>query len=129
MASRSFASVNQGSAFYVNIVAVTAADSLDSTGAAANVAACSGAAGTVLVRDMGRTVRIASQGATSHVASAPINLVLRKVQIVSGASVMGAANVPLSNFVGLNDGVNGADYGVFYVRLCPGDAKWARISL
>jgi hypothetical protein len=128
MASRSFSTVRQGSAFYINVATTSASDSYTATGAAADFAAAAGNAGQVLVRDMGKTVRIASQGATAHVANASVALVLRKVQLVRDASVMGSANVPLNSFVGLNDGVLADPYGVFYIQLSP-VGKWARLSL
>jgi hypothetical protein len=137
--SRALANVRQGSAFYVNIVTVTAADSYDATGVVANVAHCAGNAGTVLLRDMGKTVRVAAQSNTNHVASAPISLVLRKVQVVrptDASSMSATTTAPLSSFVGLNDGVGGTAYDVFYIELCPASngaaadgGKWARLSL
>lgn len=141
MSTRGLANVRQGSAFYVNIVTVTTADSFDATGTVLSAAACSGAAGTVLLRDMGKTVRVAAQSNTSHVASAPISLVLRKVQLVRSAvaSAMSATTTaPLSSFVGLNEGVSGAAgvFDTFYIELSPAangaatdGGKWARLSL
>jgi hypothetical protein len=78
---------------------------------------------------MGKTIRVAAQASTAHAASVPISMVLRKVQVVRASSLMGTANTPLSSFVGLNDGVDGAAYDVFYIELSPVDGKWARVSL
>lgn len=140
MSSSGLASVRQGSAFYINVATVAAADAYDATGAAAAASTATafltsaGAAGGVLVRDMGKTVRIASQGATNHYGSVSVALVLRKVQIVRGGTVdsnMGDANVPLSSFVGLNEGVNGTEansFDTFFIQLSP-VGKWARLSL
>jgi len=132
--------VNQGSAFYINVAAVSSGsgnDVYDATGASValvSTSLSSVAAGGVLVRDMGKTVRIAAQGATAHAASVSAALVLRKVQLVRGGPVdsnMDAANVPLSSFVGLNEGVSGNAanaFETFYIQLSP-VSKWARLSL
>lgn len=138
MPANGLASVRQGSAFYINVATTAAGDAYDATGAAATLSSATtgvaGAAGAVLVRDMGKTVRIAAQGATAHVASASVALVLRKVQLVRGGPVdsnMGDANVPLSSFVGLNEGVAGEaanGFETFFIQLSPA-SKWARLSL
>jgi hypothetical protein len=98
-------------------------------GTAQLLAASSGLPGAVLVRDMGKTVRIAAQGATAHAASVSVAQVLRKVQLVRATvdSEMGAANVPLSSFIGLNEGVSGNaanSFETFYIQLSPTSA-WA----
>ena len=134
--SRSLANVRQGSAFYVNIVAVTLADTYlaDGTAATGTNFGALGAAGTVLLRDMGKTVRVAAQSNTSHIASAPISLVLRKVQIVRPvvASTMSATTTaPLSSFVGLNEGVSGNaanSFETFYIQVSP-VTVWATVAL
>jgi hypothetical protein len=139
MPASGLSNVNQGSAFYINVVATAATDAYDATGAAAaasssTVALTAAAAGSVLVRDMGKTVRIAAHGATSHYGSVSVALVLRKVQLVRGGPVdsnMGDANVPLSSFVGLNEGVAGTaanSFETFFIQLSPA-SKWARLSL
>lgn len=154
--TRSSANLIQGSRFFINVAAVnsdpasatTTSDAYDVTGAeialpgraaaAQWAAATTGAPGTVRVRDMGKTVRIASQGATAHAAGTGpgttvnallISLVLRKVQIVDTTvtSVMGAADVPLSNFIGLNEGVGGTIPDTIYIQLSPA-SKWASVS-
>jgi hypothetical protein len=78
---------------------------------------------------MGKTVRIASQGATAHAASVSIAQVLRKVQLVRATvdSDMPAANVALSSFIGLNEGVSGNaanSFETFYIQLSP-SSVWA----
>lgn len=150
--TRSSANTAQGSRFFVNIV-----DAVSGTGAASNVfdatgakvafvgrdpwtaatisplAAASNPPGTVLLRDMGKTIRIAAQGATNHAAAVPVSMVLRKVQIVETdvVSAMGAANVPLNSFIGLNEGVSGNaanNFETFYIQLAPVCA-YASVSL
>ena len=138
MPSSGLANVNQGSAFYINVVATAATDAYDATGAAAAGSSVTGAltaaaAGAVLVRDMGKTIRIAAQGATNHYGSVSVAQVLRKVQLVRATvdSDMPGANVPLSSFIGLNEGVSGTAanaFETFYIQLSP-VSKWARLAL
>lgn len=128
------ANVRQGSAFYVNIATVATTDALDATGTtAANTHLGSGAAGTVLLRDMGKTVRVAAQASTNHVTNAPVSMILRKVQLVKNSSTMSATTTaPLSSFVAVNDGVGGEvanGFDTFFIQLCPVNSKWARLSL
>ena len=138
-ATRSSANTEQGNRFFINVAAVTAAagsgNVYDATGAQValvNTALSAVAAGGVLVRDMGKTVRIAAQGATAHAASVSVAQVLRKVQLVRGGPVdsnMGDANVALSSFIGLNEGVSGNaanSFETFYIQLSPASV-WAAI--
>ena len=138
-ATRSSANTEQGNRFFINVAAVTAAAGsghvYDATGAQValvNTALSAVAAGGVLVRDMGKTVRIAAQGATAHAASVSVAQVLRKVQLVRGGPVdsnMGDANVALSSFIGLNEGVSGNaanSFETFYIQLSPASV-WAAI--
>jgi len=103
-------SKKQGSAFYVNISNVTYANALDETGSviSPNITTLNGSTGSVLLRDMGRTVRISDP--TKYVGA---NLVLRKVQIVENT---------INNFGGLNEGA------AFYIMLSP-VSQFARINM
>jgi hypothetical protein len=135
-ATRSAANTEQGNRFFINVAAVTSAagsgNVYDATGAQValvGTAQLNATAGGVLVRDMGKTVRIASQGATAHAASVSIATVLRKVQLVRASvdSDMPGANVPLSSFIGLNEGVSGNaanSFETFYIQLSP-SSVWA----
>jgi hypothetical protein len=140
---RSRANLEQGNRFFTNIATATSAAGsghvYDITGAQVALVGTTqlnAGAGTVLLRDMGRTIRIASQGATAHAASVPISQLLRKVQIVRGGaavqSVMSATGTtPLSNFVGLNEGVSGNaanSFETFYIQLSPASV-WATVAL
>jgi hypothetical protein len=138
-ATRSTANTEQGNRFFINVAAVSSGTSgnvYDATGAPVALVGTvltAVAAGGVLVRDMGKTVRIASQGATAHANAVSIALVLRKVQLVRGGPVdsnMGDANVPLSSFIGLNEGVSGNaanSFETFYIQLSP-TSVWASAS-
>lgn len=135
-ATRSAANTEQGNRFFINVAAVTSAAGsghvYNATGAQVALVGTAQLAanpGAVLVRDMGKTIRIAAQGATAHAASVSVAQVLRKVQLVRATvdSEMGSANVPLSSFIGLNEGVSGnADnsFETFYIQLSPTSA-WA----
>jgi hypothetical protein len=103
-------SKKQGSAFYVNISNVTYANALDENGSviSPNITTLNGSTGSVLLRDMGRTVRISDP--TKYVGA---NLVLRKVQIVENT---------INNFGGLNEGA------AFYIMLSP-VSQFARINM
>jgi hypothetical protein len=132
----SVANVNQGSAFYVNVVAIStvaAGDCYDATGTAFALGAPAPdapAAGTFVVRDLGKTIRVPAQS-----SSGTVQRVLRLVQrLDAGARTAGA--FPVSNgFVGFNDGVGGAaasgsnanGYQTFYIDVTEG--KFARLSL
>ena len=139
--TRSAANIEQGNKFFTNIAAVTAAagsgNVYDATGAQvalSSTSLSSAAVGTVVVRDMGKTIRVAAQGADNHAASVKISMVLRKVQLVRAtvASTMSATTtVPLSTFVGLNDGVSGNaanSFETFYIQVSP-VTVWATVSL
>ena len=108
-------SKKQGSAFYVNISNVTYANALDETGSviSPNITTLNGSTGSVLLRDMGRTVRISDP--TKYVGA---NLVLRKVQIVEQPG----SNTTINNFGGLNEGA------AFYIMLSP-VSQFARINM
>jgi hypothetical protein len=135
-ATRSAANTEQGNRFFINVAPVSSGAGgqvYDATGAPVALvgaaALSSAVAGTVLVRDMGKTVRIASQGATAHAASVSVAQVLRKVQLVrvSVDSELGAANVPLSSFINLNEGVSGNatnGFETFYIQVSP-TTVWA----
>lgn len=129
MSNRSYATTNQGSAFYVNINTVLPTNALDETGAAISppLTRLSGGPGSILLRDMGRTIRV-STASSNYAATPSVNLVLRKVQIVEQspiASSMPGNNAPINNFVGFNEGV-GSD--AFYIQLSP-VSLFARINM
>lgn len=121
-AARSLRSTVQGNSFFINITAFTpGVDSLDATGTAVAVAGLQGAqaAGALVLRDMGKTVRVpatSSSGSTQRI--------LRKVQRFDGGADT-TGTFPVTNgFVGFNEGVGGAadsstatGYETFYVEL------------
>jgi len=139
--ARYSANTEQGNRFFTNITTATSAAGsghvFDATGAQVALVGTTqlnATAGTVLLRDMGKTVRVAAQAAENHAASAKVGMVLRKVQIVRpvDASTMSATTTaPLSSFVGLNEGVSGNaanSFETFYIQVSP-VTVWATVSL
>jgi hypothetical protein len=135
--------VAQGNTFYINIATLAATDLLKADGSTATIAGKSswqtGAAGTVVLRDMGRTVRIPGQ---SFAAGNTVQRVLRKVQYVDNLAKSGlTAGVPTNGFINFNQGVGGgvadADlpgFQSFYIEITPissgtGVPKFARLAL
>jgi hypothetical protein len=111
MSATGLASTTQGSSFFINIVSVqVGVDTLDVTGAAITPAGMSGviAAGALVVRSLGKTVRVPG----GSVGNSTSQRILRKVQrFDGGADTM--ATWPVTNgFVGFNEGVGGSDNGV-----------------
>ena len=144
-AGRTTSSVAQGNAFFINVVSLLANDMLKADGSTATVAGrataafTAGAVGTVVLRDMGKTVRIPPQ---SNAASNTVQRVLRKVQYVDNLAMSGlTAGVPTNGFINYNEGVGGgvADAGLtgfqsFYIEITPissgtGLPKFARLSI
>jgi len=137
--ARAPSTTRQGSTFFINISTFTpGVDTLDSTGAPVAVSGFQGAqaAGSLVVRDMGRTVRIPG---TSSSSSSNVQRVLRKVQRFD-AGVLTAGPFPVTNgFVGFNEGVGGAadsvsavGYETFFIEVTPvsGTAtRFARLAL
>lgn len=122
-----FQNTSQGGAFFVNLTAFTAANhAYDASGNNVEVAGVNGgayAAGELLVRDLGKTIRVPGQ--TIDGVWNGRTRILRKVQIVGQANQVG---FPVTNyFIGYNEGVSGAQdvfqgalpsgYSTFYVDL------------
>ena len=117
---RMVANTERATQGYVNIIALgatTSADTFDATGATVTVVGlgASSSSGTLVVRDLGKTVRVpgTSNGSSSY------QRILRKVQRVD-ANAATEATWPVTNgFVGFNDGVGGstADYASFYIEM------------
>jgi hypothetical protein len=121
-AARGLSTTVQGNSFFINITSFTpGVDSLDATGAVTAVTGLQGvqAAGALVLRDMGKTVRVpatSSSGSTQRI--------LRKVQRFDGGADT-TGSFPVTNgFVGFNEGVGGAadsssntGYETFYVEL------------
>jgi len=132
----SLANVDQGNAFYINVGAVTAANILTATGAAATSwPAVFGAAGTtpvaaggLVVRDLGKTVRFpGSAGGLLR------QEVLRKVELVDTAALTVLVNgLPANGFVGFNEGSGPVATNVFYIAVKPNATnavKFAKLGL
>jgi hypothetical protein len=138
-ATRTRASNKRGEVFYTNLIAVTAADFLDSTGTALAVGMGTGvstAAAFVLnLRDMGTQVTIPGDytGSTRRV--------LRKVQLIasgaaSAATVAANANEGVSGVAtgttaSAQGNVTQPGYGAFYIEVGAVAAanKWASLVL
>jgi hypothetical protein len=109
-----FSTVAQGNAFFINIVAITTADLLDVNGSTTSVTGPAGwqsgggaAAGQVVLRDLGKTVRIPATNAYGS-----YQRMLRKVQKVDTPALTSSAFPVTNGFVGFNEGVGGsADAG------------------
>ncbi len=138
MSATGLASTNQGSSFFINVASVqTGVDTLDATGTAITPAGMSGAyaAGALVVRSLGKTIRVPAQGSTGT-----SQRILRKVQRFDPTCDTTVSAFPVTNgFVGFNEGVGGADNGVvsgyetFYIEASGGIAsgavaKFARLS-
>lgn len=111
----------QGSAFFVNVVGLVVGDAFTITGSGPNATveptpsggpfAAAQAAGTALLRDMGKTVRNTGASGTTGAVQA----IYRKVQLVGTT----AAN---------NEGVpDAATSQSFYIKVFP-TSKFARVS-
>jgi hypothetical protein len=112
----SVASPANGARFFVSINAASTiytAAGVSSTGPAAGV----------VVRDMGKTIRV--PGITT-VGSVTSQLILRKVATVNASRTAVPAGGIATNFVGFSEG--GQDTtNVYYINLY--DGKWAGLSL
>jgi len=122
-AARGLSTTVQGNSFFINITAFTpGVDSLDATGAPAAVTGLQGvqAAGALVLRDMGKTVRVPATSNGNNTSQR----ILRKVQRFDGGADT-TGSFPVTNgFVGFNEGVGGAadsasatGYETFYVEL------------
>jgi len=140
---RATSNVAQGNAFFINVAALAATDLLTANGTAAtfngsaNIVTAGGSVGGVVLRDMGKTVRIPATNATGL-----YQRVLRKVQFVDPGALTPLVNgVPANGFVNYNEGVGGAlDSGLtgfqsFFIEISavPSGAvsvpKFARLSV
>jgi len=126
-----FQNTSQGDAFFVNLTAFfPIQNTLDASGNAVEVPGVkylvspgnnySYPAGAVLLRDLGKTVRVPGQ--TLNAAYSGKLRTLRKVQMVGRSNQVG---FPVTNgFIGYNEGVTGAQdssnvggYASFYIDL------------
>lgn len=145
------ANTTQGSSFFVNLLTITnGTDTFDSTGAAATLTGLpnSFTIGGLVVRDLGKTVRVPAQSDGPNTTAN--QRILRKVQRVDANAATGQQDFPVTNgFTGFNEGVGGgADSGsgnlpsgfhTFYIDLgatatrgavnTGGVVKWARLSM
>lgn len=138
----SVANTNQGNAFYINLATLAAGDVMDSTGATATInfgaAVTSFTVGAMVVRDLGKTVRVPGSSSGSGTGNQRI---LRKVQRFDGNAATDGPFPVTNGFVGFNAGVGGAadsgaaalpsGYQTFYIDVgaANGTLKWARLSL
>ena len=133
MSARGLSNTLQGNSFFINITAFTpGVDSLDATGTATTVVGLQGAqaAGALVLRDMGKTVRIPG---TAN--SGSVQRILRKVQRFDGGADTATAFPVTNGFVGFNNGVGGAadaagagGYQTFYVELSGSSASTVRFA-
>ena len=143
-----FQNTSQGDAFFVNLTAFTATNvTLDASGNAVEVPGVvynntSYPAGSMLLRDLGKTIRVPGQ--TIDGVWTGRTRTLRKVQVVGQANQVG---FPVTNyFIGYNEGVSGAQdvfqgalpsgYASFYIDLnnqndpsSPAKVRFARLSV
>lgn len=128
-ASRSVANTERGTQFYVNTTTIATTDRFDANGTALGgsdtTIACgtSATVGAILVRDMGKTLRVPVNTLTGNgTASAVKYRILRKVQLVVVADMTTAAtNSGNSNTDGVS-AASGATSGLlpggcFYIEL------------
>jgi len=136
----------QGNAYFINILATIGGDFRDSTGATLNplpqgiINATGGdgifSAGGLMLRDLGKTIRIPGNG-NSSTSQSNYQRTLRLVQRVA-PECQTAVNT--GSFVNFNEGVGGksADgingYDTFYIELNGSSTlssgfKWARITV
>jgi len=123
MSARGLSNTLQGNSFFINITAFTpGVDSLDATGAPTTVTGLQGAqaAGALVLRDMGKTIRVPAQSNGNNTSQR----ILRKVQRFDGGADTQATWPVTNGFVGFNNGVGGAadsattgGYQTFYVEL------------
>jgi len=142
-AVRATSNVAQGNAFFINVATLAAADLLNASGSSAtftgSAALTNALAGSVVLRDMGKTVRIPGYAPVTGVTTQRI---LRKVQWVNPTVPPTAlVNGRPASFVNYNEGVGGTpDSGLsgfqsFFIEVSPvsgtnsGLPKFARLSL
>lgn len=126
-AMRVKANTERGIQFYVNSVAIAVGDRFNASGVALaagsgnNERSAIGAAGLIVVRDMGKTLRVPINSLSSTVAATKFRL-LRKVQLIDVVSMSAAATVGgNSNTDGVSDLGNAVTGllpgGTFYIEL------------
>jgi hypothetical protein len=127
---RKSSSTRQGNSFFINIgTVVNGTNTFTETGAAVfipslNVGA-GAAAGTLVLRDMGKTVRVPG---TSN-GNNTVQRILRKVQRFDGPAATTASWPVTNGFVGFNDGVGGATadavagFETFYIEISEAPAN------
>ena len=141
-AIRSTSSVSQGNAFFINVAVLADTDFLTANGVKANftgaadIASAGSGAGGVVLRDMGKTVRIPATNPTGS-----YQRVLRKVQYVDTRYLTPLVAGAPANFINYNEGVGGTpDAGLtgfqsFFIEITavPSGAvsvpKFARLSV
>ena len=141
-AVRATSNVAQGNAFFINVATLAAADILNAAGSTATFtgsAALTGAlAGSVVLRDLGKTVRIPGYAPVTGVTTQRI---LRKVQRVNTGAMTPLVNGVPASFVNFNEGVGGttdsglSGFETFFIEISPvsgantGLPKFARLSV
>jgi len=128
-ANRSVANTERGSQYYVNIATLgstTSADTYDATGAVISGGAVTDGmtVGQCLVRDMGKTLRVPINTSVINTAGTTKYRVLRKVQLVSAASMdYASTNSGNSNTDGVLNTAGSSNKllagGTFYIELSP----------
>ena len=149
---RSTANTERAVQGYVNIAALgtqagTTCDAFDATGARLTTTLFDSAVvGSVLVRDMGKTVRVPQLGSVVNTAGTTKYRVLRKVQLVHSPSMdVASTNSGNSNTDGVINTAGSSNLllagGTFYIELggstlgggasvgSLGGAKWARVII
>ena len=147
--TRGLKNTEQGNAYFINITNVTRYQLRDENGLPytstnnypKGVGHGPWAAGELVLRDLGKTIRIPGNG-NQTTAAGNNQRVLRKVQRLD---VNAMTELP-TNFVGLNEGVGGdsgdgaAGFETFYIELNAGPgstgggepgapARWARLAM
>jgi hypothetical protein len=120
--SRAFSSTVSGRSYFINIAnVVNGTNTFNESGAAVFIpsfGSATAAAGTLVLRDMGKTIRVPG---TSN-ASGP-QRIMRKVQRFDGAAATTASWPVTNGFVGFNGGVGGAGadavtgFETFYIEM------------
>ena len=141
------ANTERGTQFFTNTAAILVSDRFNASGVALaagsgnDVRSAIGAAGLIVVRDMGKTIRVPINSLSSTVAATKFRL-LRKVQLIDVTSMSAAATVGgNSNTDGVSDQTSAVTGllagGTFYIEfgglLADGTTslavKWANLNL
>ncbi len=133
--NRGLKNTEQGNAYFINMIATTSNDFRDMTGAPldplpSGVGNGTFSQGAIMLRDLGKTVRIPGNRSTSN------NNQQRILRLVQRVDVAAQSLVNSDSFINYNEGVGGkADDGIngfetFYIDLIgTGAPKWVRISV